>query len=144
MQFLQFQKCIKNGADFKINQKFIRNNRLKLIYGDIKEYNFKDKKYKIIFGINVIYFWDSLDEIFKRLYKLLNKNGLLILFFLKPQDLVKVKLTQTDIFNKYEKEELIEKLKGVGFIKINIKENIIDESTGYYIFAYNYTLNLIV
>ena len=47
-----------------------------------------------------------------------------------------MKLTQTDIFNKYEKEELIEKLKKNGFKKFNTKENIIDESLGYYIFAY--------
>ena len=140
------EKIYLDGIDFsrmmykkasRLNKEFIKDNRLKLIYSDIEKYDFKNKKYKVIIGINIIYFWNSLEEIFKKIYKLLDMNSLLILFFLKPEDLIKMKHTQTDIFIKYYKDEVLEKLKKIGFKEFKIKIKTRNERSGYYIFAYN-------
>jgi cyclopropane fatty-acyl-phospholipid synthase-like methyltransferase len=142
----QNKKVIFHGIDFsklmykraaKLNKHHIRKNRLNLIHGDLKEHNFNDEKYRVIFSINVVYFWKSLDEYFKKIYNLLNKNSLFILFFVIPEDLIKIKLTQTDVFYKYEKNEIINRLKNNGFKKFDLKEDTTEGSRGNYIFAYN-------
>ena len=141
----QNNKVTFNGIDFsklmykratRLNKYYISKNKLNLIYGDLKEYDFDEQKYKVIFGINIVYFWNSLNEYFKKIYKLLKKNGLLILFFMKPEDLIKIKLTQTDVFYKYDKDEIINILKKNGFKRFNIIENIRNGRLGYFVFAY--------
>ena len=132
---IDFSKLMYKKS-MKKNKKYIKDERLKLIHSNILDYDFKEKKYKLIIAINVIYFWNPIENILKKTYQLLKKNGLLILFFVKPNDLIKIKFTQTDVFNKYKKEKIIKILKKLGFKKLESKINIRNDRKGFFIYAY--------
>jgi len=103
----------------KLNLPFIRDGKVKLYFDDfIKmqvENNFVDK----IFCINVVYFWNNLEIPFKKAYSMLKNGGRFCIFSVKTDDLNKLKYTKDTIFNKRTIEEIIEKLRLVGFKQID-------------------------
>ncbi len=112
----------------KRNSKFIENNRLELKYGAYQDINFVENTFSKIFFINVIYFWNDLELIFRKIYKDLNSNGTLYFYMAHPDDLNKLKFTDDSIFNKYTLDFVIDKLNSAGFENI---EQVLNH--GYYI-----------
>jgi len=59
----------------KRNQKFIDKGNVKLSYGDLLTTEIDKESYDKIFCINVIYFWADLNNAFRKVYSMLNAEG---------------------------------------------------------------------
>jgi SAM-dependent methyltransferase len=120
----RFKTCNIYGIDFsalmyrravKRNTKYIKNNRVHLLFGDFIDTEINTSGFDKIFCINVIYFWDNLNKPFERVKSLLKDDGLFCFYMAGKDDLTKLKFTKDDIFNKYSIDQIIEALKSAGF-----------------------------
>jgi len=119
--------CFVSGIDFskvmfniatKRNRKHIENKKVELLYGDFLGSAIISGSFDTVFCLNVIYFWDKLDEPFSKINALLKKGGLLCIFMCHRDFMNTVKFTKDGIFNKYSIEEVVDKLKSAGFESI--------------------------
>ncbi len=129
--------CFVSGIDFselmykeatKRNKKHIDNNNAKLYFGDFLNYNMDPGKFDKILCLNVIYFWDELEKPFSKIRNGLKENGTFSFFMAHIDELNRHKFTKAGIFNKYSIEQVIDKLKTVGFSKIDY-----EFKNGYYV-----------
>lgn len=116
--------CFVFGIDFselmfreatKRNKKHIDNNKVELQFGDFLTYEIKSNQYDKVFCINVIYFWENLDLPFSKIKTALKEGGAFCFFMAHQDDLKKMKFTKDEIFNKYSINQVIDKLKSLGF-----------------------------
>jgi arsenite methyltransferase len=116
--------CTVTGIDFselmyrealKRNRRKIEQGRVRLYLGDFLTWDAGPGYFDKIFCINVIYFWDNLDEPFTKMYRLLRIEGVLCIFMVHLDDLTKIKFTKNDVFNKYTVDMVVEGLKRSGF-----------------------------
>jgi cyclopropane fatty-acyl-phospholipid synthase-like methyltransferase len=119
--------CFVSGIDFselmfneatKRNMKHINNKKVELCHGDFLSSEIISNQYDKIFCINVIYFWDKLDEPFSKIKKGLKKGGIFCIHMAHRDDLEKMKFTKDAIFNKYTIEEVVNSLKLSGFEEV--------------------------
>jgi cyclopropane fatty-acyl-phospholipid synthase-like methyltransferase len=119
--------CFVSGIDFselmfreatKRNKKHIENNKVKLFFGDILSTEIPVSNLDKVFCVNVIYFWDKLDEPFRRIKTMLKQGGLLCMFMVHRDYLNKIKFTKDGIFNKYTVDEVVDQLKSAGFVDV--------------------------
>jgi SAM-dependent methyltransferase len=126
--------CYIAGIDFselmyrqatKRNWKHIQNKKVELYFGDFLKSEIAQNQYDKVFCLNVIYFWDTLDEPFSRIKTVLKDGGLLRMFMAHRDFLNKVKFTKDGIFNKYSIDEVVDRLKFAGFAEItyNLENN---------------------
>lgn len=120
----RFETCEIYGIDFSElmykratnrNKQFIDNNRVHLLFGDFVETDISTSGFDKIFCINVVYFWDNLQNPFERVKSLLKDDGIFCLYMAKKDDLTKFIFTKDDIFNKYSIDQISEALKSAGF-----------------------------
>lgn len=113
--------CIIHGIDFsklmykrarKYNKQYLDSNTMVLLYGDFLNAPFAGNEYDKIFCLNVVYFWNPLQEPFKRVLSLLKDGGAFHIYMASRDRLMKAPET---VFNKYPVEEVVEVLKSVGF-----------------------------
>jgi SAM-dependent methyltransferase len=132
--------CSVHGIDFsklmfkqasKLNRKAIKENRVNLFFGDIRTYTPFSMKYSKIYCLNVIYFWEELEIPFNRIKSMLQANGCFYIHMTHPDNLNRLKISQTPIFNKHTIDEVVNKLHVAGFEKVNY----IFEKNDYYITA---------
>lgn len=124
---IDFSELMKDEAS-KRNKYNIEKGKVKLFYGDFLTYDIKPNLYDKVICLNVIYFWNNLEAPFTKIRYALKEHGEFCLYMDHPDDLTKQGFRQKDIFNKYEIDQVIEKLKLSGFNKIDY-QNI----GGYYI-----------
>ncbi len=62
--------------------------------------------------MNVVYFWNELQEPFKKIFSLLRTGGAFYIYMANRDYLKKA---PDNIFNKYSIEQVVEALKSVGF-----------------------------
>lgn len=119
--------CKMEGVDFselmykeatKRNEKFIEQNRLKLNFGNFLNFQMPEKRYEIIFCINVIYFWDDLLLPFNIIKHGLKNNGVFYMYMTASDILSHNNFSKPDIFNKHSIEFVVEKLREAGFSNI--------------------------
>ncbi|MDD4031706.1 MAG: class I SAM-dependent methyltransferase [Bacteroidales bacterium] len=124
--------CFVSGIDFseimfrgasKRNKDHIRNKKAELCYGDFLTFNMVECQYDIVFCLNVIYFWDSLDEPFSKIKALLKEGGTFCIYMLPREDLAKAKFTTDEVFNKYTIDQVSDQLKLSGFKDISYQLN---------------------
>lgn len=129
--------CLVTGIDFSKlmfnesksrNKRHIKNNKLKLNFGDYLDFKYSQESFDKIYFINVIYFWDNLEKPFKKIYEELKQHGKLYIYMVGRDDLNKLKFTPDEIFNKYTIDFVSEELKRIGFKNIDYKFD-----NGYYI-----------
>lgn len=129
--------CFVTGIDFSElmyhesktrNKRHIEQNKLTLEFGDYLDFNNAQESFDKIFFINVIYFWDSLEKPFKKMFEELKQNGKICIFMASRDDLKKLKFTTDDIFNKYTIEYVQDELNRFGFKNIEYEFD-----RGYYI-----------
>ncbi len=77
--------------------------------------------------MNVVYFWDELQEPFKKVLSLLKIGGA---FYIYMADRAFLKKAPDEVFNKYSIEQNVEALKSVGFADVGYYSE-----KGYYIKA---------
>jgi cyclopropane fatty-acyl-phospholipid synthase-like methyltransferase len=120
--------CTIHGIDFsklmyerasKHNKQYLDNGTMLLQYGDFLKASIVSNEYDKIFCINVVYFWNELEEPFKKVLSLLNTRGAFYIYMATPDFLKKA---PENVFNKYSIEQVIKALKSVGF-----------EDVGYYL-----------
>jgi cyclopropane fatty-acyl-phospholipid synthase-like methyltransferase len=114
---IDFSKLMYKRA-IKTNKEFIQNKVLKLSHGDILNYN-EDVLFDKIVAINVIYFWDDINKYITKINSILNKSGKIYLYMTDPKELVKIKFTTTNIFNKYTIDYVINELNKFNFTKVS-------------------------
>ena len=120
--------CFVSGIDFselmfnqasRRNRKHIENNKAQLYLGDFLDSEMAPNQFDKIFCLNVIYFWDKLDNPFSKILTLLKTGGLLCMFMVHRDYINKRKFTPDDIFRKYTIEEVVEQLRIAGFKDIS-------------------------
>ena len=113
--------CTIHGIDFselmyrrarKYNKQYLDNNAMVLQYGDFLKTAVVSNEYDKIFCLNVVYFWNELQEPFKKVLSLLKAGGAFHIYMANRDALNKAPDT---VFNKYSIEQVIEVLKSVGF-----------------------------
>jgi SAM-dependent methyltransferase len=129
--------CQIDGIDFselmykkavKRNLKFIDRGIVNLRFGDLLTTEPDTQKYDKIFCINVIYFWNNLNQAFKKIHFLLNTGGTYCIYMAHEKEFEKLKFTKD--FCKYTVEQVEAELKTAGFTNVEYK---LDK--GYYIKA---------
>ena len=99
----RYESCEIFGVDFsqlmhkrasKRNSKFIKNNRVHLMYGDFIENELSTTGFDKIFCINVVYFWDDLQKPFEKVNSLLKDDGTFCLYMAGKDELNKAKFTK--------------------------------------------------
>ena len=120
--------CSIDGIDFselmvrqamKRNQRFVDQGTVNLSYGDFLTAPIDHERYDKIFCVNVIYFWGDLGSVFRKIYSLLNMDGLFCIFM--TPDKVIANLKFTDEFFKYSIEQVESELAKAGFKSIDHK-----------------------
>ncbi len=136
---VDFSKLMVKKAK-KRNKKYIKEGRLTLQFKDIRKNNIEKNIYDRIIALNVIYFWENLNLVFKNIFNGLKNNGIFILCMMKKSDLIKVKFTQTEVFEKYELNNIMDELKAVGFKNVSYdtyssKSYASDSNESFFIYA---------
>jgi len=123
-----FESCNIYGIDFselmykrasKRNYRFIKDNRVHLMFGDFIETELNTAGFDKIFCINVVYFWDDLQKPFEKVYSLLKDDGTFCIYMAGKDELNKAKFTKDGIFNKYSIGQIVNALKSSGFHEID-------------------------
>lgn len=119
--------CSISGIDFselmfkeasQRNKKHIDAKKLELHFGNFLRYELKSGEYDKIFCINVVYFWDNLEQPFSQIRDGLKDGGLFCFYMAHADQLNKLTFIEEDIFNKYSIDQVIDKLKLSGFRKL--------------------------
>ena len=123
-----FESCNIYGIDFselmykrasKRNYRFIKDNRVHLMFGDFVETELNTSGFDKIFCINVVYFWDDLQKPFEKVKSLLKDDGTFCIYMAGKDELNKAKFTRDGIFNKYSIGQIVNALKSSGFHEID-------------------------
>jgi len=129
--------CKIHGIDFselmykeaiKRNKTFVEQNIVKLNYGDLLTADVENEKYNTIFCVNVIYFWNNLNSVFKKILTFLSNGGKFCIFMTHESEFQNRKFAKD--FCKYTIETVELELKKAGFTSIEYKFK-----NGYYITA---------
>ena len=116
--------CFVAGIDFselmfkeatKRNKTHIENKKVELYFGDLLSSELAPNHFDKVFCLNVIYFWDKLEEPFLKIKAMLKEGGTLCMYMAHRDYLKKVKFTRNGIFNKYTIEEVVDQLESTGF-----------------------------
>ena len=125
---IDFSKLMYKKAS-ELNRKSILDKNLKLFLGDFLSFPIEPNYYDKIFCLNVIYFWENLNEPFQKIKSALNNSGIFCFYMAHKDYLIKEKYSNS-IFNKYSIEEVTSALYEAGFSKVEYKFN-----NGYYVEA---------
>jgi ubiquinone/menaquinone biosynthesis C-methylase UbiE len=130
---IDFSKLMYKLAK-KLNKNNIYSNKIKLYHDNFMNLNLKDELFDKICGINIIYFFDKL--IINKMFDILKCNGKLILYMNDPEQLNKFGLRFTKAFNKYEINEITNKMKETGFKNIQIKKYQSVNENGFFLIGF--------
>lgn len=128
--------CTIHGIDFsrlmykkasKYNKKHFNNKTVLLQYGDFLETPIMSTDYDTLFCLNVIYFWNVLQEPFKKALSLLKTGGAFHIYMPDRNDL---QIAPEPIVNPYSITQVVEVLSSVGFADVKYYSE-----RGYYIKA---------
>ena len=114
--------CIQ-GTDFseamvslarKRNKKHIQDGKIKLFMADFDNMPVEKELFTKICSINTLYFWKDPLQTTKKIMKMLNPGGKLILAF---EDIIQLRQRKVDenILHLYTKEEVVDILVNAGF-----------------------------
>jgi len=124
---IDYSKLMFSEASHR-NRKMIRNKKVDLFLGDFLTYSITPEYYDTIFCTNVVYFWDSLEEPFAKIYSGLKNGGQFSFFMVGPEYLDKANLTYDTVFNRHTISYVIACLQKAGFADISQKKDV-----GYFI-----------
>jgi cyclopropane fatty-acyl-phospholipid synthase-like methyltransferase len=129
-KILDKNDCQISGIDFsetmhkeasKRNQKYIKEGKAALFYGDFLNQEMPAQSFDKIFCLNVVYFWDDLEIPFSRIKNGLKKDGNFHLYMDAPVQLVQQGLIHEGIFKMYTIDEIIDNLKKAGFTQVDFQ-----------------------
>ena len=99
----------------KLNRRNMKKGRVKIQQGSVYDLPFDDEFFDCITAIRTHYFWENLEEAFEEIYRVLKKNGQLII--------MTEKYKVTYHMEHYDSIDLLKKLlMQIGFTKIHVDE----------------------
>ncbi|MDX1903954.1 MAG: class I SAM-dependent methyltransferase [Thermonemataceae bacterium] len=116
---IEFSKAMLKEAS-KRNQKYLRNGKLDLYLGNSNQIPFEDSIFDLIFCVNVVYFWENLEEHFKEIYRVLKPKGKLYIGIRPKEILEKLPFAQYG-FHLLETDEWVKVLQENGFTFLSYK-----------------------
>jgi len=126
---LMLRKAKKN------NHQCLRNGRVRLFEGDFRMFDRFDCRYTAVFAINVVYFWNNLEEPFRKVHNLLEKNGRFIFYMSSPERIDKIPFAVKDVFNRHSLEKVKEVLIETGFENLKVTTEVKNGTDTYYVKA---------
>jgi ubiquinone/menaquinone biosynthesis C-methylase UbiE len=114
----------------KANAVAVENGKVELKHGDACALPYKDFTFDKVFAVNVIYFWNDPAVPLSEIWRTMKMGGQCALFILEKGDLLQLKWAQTDVFKKYENEDVLELMKHAGFKDCRIETKKLDKATG--------------
>jgi cyclopropane fatty-acyl-phospholipid synthase-like methyltransferase len=115
---IDFSKTMRKLAQ-KTNDEHIRAGRMRLLCGDVLTLS-ASEKYDLVFGINVIYFWEDLKVYLEKIRELLSDQGKLYLYISDPECMITNPIVRTKVFYKRKTQEVTNELGLCGFGNIKI------------------------
>lgn len=108
-----------------LNLDEIKNNRCKVIQGDVSALPFENESFDIVSAFETIYFWPGLEHCFDEVYRVLKQNGdFMIVVECDGTNKSNEKWTKKiDGMTIYTEEEITILLKKVGFNEIKADHN---------------------
>lgn len=103
------------------NNKFIQENRMSLIKGNVMNMDYEDDFFDGVYTVNTIYFWEDIDKGLLEIKRVLKPGGIFVNAIYSKQFLDKLKYTQYG-FSKYTPKEIEEAAIRCGFKVIEITE----------------------
>jgi len=136
--------CVIDGIDFSLfmlkkarrnNREEVNAGRIRLLKGDIADYDFKGETYTKVFAINVVYFWNEIASVLQKLRAIVRPGGRLVMFMASPEKLNQSPHTINSVFNKYSLDYVKEQLGKAGFSKVSHQTVEKSGTPTYYIVA---------
>ena len=112
-----------DGVDFsdtmlkqaiKINQQFIKNDKVRLQKADCVSLSFDDNHFDKICSVNTLYFWKQPITNLTEIYRVLKPGGKIVIGFRDNTQMDNLNLNE-EIFTTYAQDEVINLLSKVGF-----------------------------
>jgi len=137
-------KCKISGIDFselmytqtlRNTKSLIDSGRVEIFFGDFLTTSMNGHKYTKVFCINVVYFWDDLDAGFRKVYEMLELQGVFSIYMESAEYLLNQRFTKTAIFNTHSIGSVQTALKNVGFRDTKIVDYSGRFKTAYFIFS---------
>ncbi len=105
----------------RINKYVLSKNVQFLLYDGV-QLPFEDAQFDAVFTVNTIYFWKEPHEFLKEIYRVLNKNGKLMITMADKLFMEKLPFTKY-VFNLYATTEIEELAKNAGFKLTELQQN---------------------
>jgi cyclopropane fatty-acyl-phospholipid synthase-like methyltransferase len=115
--------CTIHGIDFSrlmyekasyYNKRYIDSGRVQLQYGDFLKTSVLHTDYDKVFCLNVVHFWEELDNPFRKVSSLLKKGGAFHIYMLDKNTLMNKKVPDS-VVKKHSIDQVLEALKSAGF-----------------------------
>ncbi len=116
---LEISETMKHESE-RINQKLIENNKICFSLYDGIKIPFSNNSFDKIYSVNTIYFWKKPLDFLNEIYRVLNKNGILILTFAQKDFMNNLPFVK-DKFNLYDNDDLNLLIKNTDFKIIEIE-----------------------
>jgi len=125
------------------NNKHLLSEDVQFLLYDGLRLPFEDEKFYSVFTVNTIYFWKEPQEFLKEIYRVLDKEGKLLITLADKSFMGKLPFTKY-VFNLYETAEIEKLAENTGFKITEIKENTdeVMSKAGDFVVRKFYTLTL--
>lgn len=101
------------------NRQFIKNGIMEFCCQDLSRMSFEDGFFDKVYTINTIYFWESLDDTFREINRVLKPNGIFINTVLSNETLDRFSFTKHG-YKRFSEERLTGAGSAAGFqVKVN-------------------------
>jgi len=110
-------------------KKEIRSGQIRLHQGFAEHTSFSPDTFTKIYAIHVVYFWEDLLTVFRELFRICAKDGLLAVYFVSPI------LAANKNFHEYSETEIEDAMKKAGFKTIQVKHQAFGKQNGICILA---------
>ncbi|MGE5680264.1 MAG: class I SAM-dependent methyltransferase [Bacillota bacterium] len=126
--FARNYDCQITGIDFselmykkasERNKKYIDSGKVHLKYGDLLNADLGIEKFDKVVCLNVVYFWNDLNEAFKKIISLLNDGGMYFIYMASAEQLTQLGADKE--FARYSIDQVESALKQTGFNSIEYK-----------------------
>ncbi|WFN36637.1 class I SAM-dependent methyltransferase [Methanomicrobium antiquum] len=109
---------VKKSTEF--NKKEIKEGRVKIFQADVSDLFFENESFDAVTAFETIYFWPSLCENFKEIYRILQKGGVFLVCNEISSEKDAEKWKKYIDMSVYTKSMIADFMKTAGFSDINI------------------------
>jgi ubiquinone/menaquinone biosynthesis C-methylase UbiE len=106
----------------KANKEAIKEGKLRIMKADAYEMPFESNSFDKVFAVNVYYFWKDPAKALGEIRRVLRDQGVLAVYVIDRNDLLKMQQAQTEVFSVSENEQVAAQLKMAGFKSCTIEK----------------------